>query len=60
MRKDVLREFGAAERTLKPPINEMFADVYKNETLHLQRQRAELDAHLRDYGDHYPLDNFKQ
>ena len=59
VRKDVLREFGAAERVLKPPISEMFADVYRNETEQLQRQRAELDAHLREYGAHYPLENFK-
>ncbi|KAI6187616.1 2-oxoisovalerate dehydrogenase subunit alpha [Aphelenchoides besseyi] len=59
VRKDVLKHFSAAEKVTKPPIDEMFADVYKEETKQLQSQRNELHSHLADYGEHYPITSFK-
>lgn len=43
----------------KPPIEELFNDVYDHITPNLVEQRAELKAHLRKYGDKYDLATFK-
>jgi 2-oxoisovalerate dehydrogenase E1 component alpha subunit len=51
--------FSQAEKMHKPPINEMFEDVYKNKTAHLKRQQAELTEHLKIYGKNYPLNQYK-
>ncbi len=56
-RKDVLREFAAAEKVKKLPPQELFNDVYAEMPEHLQRQMKEMDRHLEKYGSHYPLGN---
>jgi len=59
IRKEFLTSFSEAEKVSKPPIHEMFEDVYKVKTKHIQKQQDELDAHLAEYGEHYPLKNYK-
>lgn len=54
-----MTSFSKAEKTSKPPIDEMFADVYKEPTKHLRKQQAELHAHLKEYGQHYPIGDYK-
>ncbi|KAI1721718.1 dehydrogenase e1 component domain-containing protein [Ditylenchus destructor] len=60
VRKEVLRATNSAENTTKQPVNEMFADVYKEMPEHLKKQRKELEEHLKVYGEHYPLDKFEK
>ncbi len=43
----------------KPPIDELFNDVYDFIPKNLEEQRAELKAHLKLYGKEYELEQFK-
>lgn len=43
----------------KPPIDELFNDVYDFIPNNLQEQRRELKEHLQKYGKEYELDQFK-
>lgn len=43
----------------KPPIDDLFTDVYEKLPPNLVEQRAELKEHLRLYGSEYDLDGFK-
>jgi len=58
-RKEVMAAFSNAEKKLKPNINEMFTDVYKEVPPHLQEQQAHLEAHLKTYGSEYPLNKYE-
>ena len=49
-----------ASEVKKPPIDEMFNDVYDQLPVHLQRQRKDLREHIKRYKDHYPLDKHEQ
>jgi 2-oxoisovalerate dehydrogenase E1 component alpha subunit len=49
----VLRALETAERRAKPPLHEMFEDVYHTKPPHILRQEAELHAHVAKYPDHY-------
>ena len=40
-------------------IDELFTDVYDSVPAHLEQQRAELRAHLEQFGEHYGLDTFQ-
>lgn len=51
--------FSQAEKTIRPPISDLFSDVYKEPTKLLKKQQAELDEHLKEYGKHYPVDSYK-
>ncbi|NXX87414.1 ODBA dehydrogenase, partial [Urocolius indicus] len=55
----VLEAFEQAERELKPNPQLLFSDVYRELPPNLRRQRAELERHLRRYGEHYPLRLFQ-
>jgi len=59
VRKDFMASFNKAEKTTKPPIRDVFEDVYKVNPPHIQKQQDELVAHLAEYGHHYPLKNYK-
>jgi 2-oxoisovalerate dehydrogenase E1 component alpha subunit len=54
-RKAVLVAMTAAERKPKPGVEDLFTDVYGDETLpaHLAEQREALKAHMAKYPDHY-------
>lgn len=56
--KQVLEAKTKAERESKPHIDHLFTHVYDNIPPHLQEQRAELYAHLKKYGDKYPLKQY--
>jgi 2-oxoisovalerate dehydrogenase E1 component alpha subunit len=58
-RQAVLAAMRVAEAAKKPPIDDLFRDVYDQVPLHLQRQQAQLREHLAKHGDKYGLDNFQ-
>lgn len=43
-----------------PPIDYLFTDVYKEMPKHLKEQREQLWEHLKEYGEHYNLNEFKK
>lgn len=60
IRKEVIDIVFQTEKLLKPPISNLFTDVY-DQMSDLQRdQLAELNEHLQNYGEHYPIKNFKE
>jgi 2-oxoisovalerate dehydrogenase E1 component alpha subunit len=50
---NVMKAMEQAERRPKPPLEEMFQDVYQEVPPHLQRQEAELHEHIAKYPDRY-------
>lgn len=56
LRKEILVEFGKAEKRLKPSPSCLFTDVYDEVTDHLKRQNVEMENHVMAYKEHYPLD----
>jgi len=58
LKKDVLSALVTAEKKKKPSIESMFDDVYDVLTPELERQKAELMDHLKQYGKHYNMDQF--
>lgn len=56
IRKDFLVEFSAAEKRKKPPIEEMFTDVYHEMPWNLQEQKEELRQLLVEHPGNYPID----
>lgn len=59
MRKDVLTEFGNAEREKRPPIRSAFEDVYEEVTEEAQAQMKELRRILETYPDEYDLRQYE-
>src|SRR5687768_10135304 len=55
-REDVLQALQRAEAEKKPPVDEMWTDVYDELPPHLVEQKEELQTHLAKYAEHYPLD----
>ena len=53
---EVLNKMKLAEKTAKPPIEDLFTDVYDQVPPHLQAQRRELFDHLERYKEFYPID----
>uniref|UniRef100_A0A915DE15 2-oxoisovalerate dehydrogenase subunit alpha n=1 Tax=Ditylenchus dipsaci TaxID=166011 RepID=A0A915DE15_9BILA len=58
LKKEVRKAFASAEKALKPAVESMFEDVYKETPKHLLEQKEELFAHLAEYGEHYPLNKY--
>jgi 2-oxoisovalerate dehydrogenase E1 component alpha subunit len=52
-RVQVLSAFNKAEARKKPPVADLFSDVYAEMPKHLQEQKAQLDALIKKYPDHY-------
>ncbi|GAX21827.1 2-oxoisovalerate dehydrogenase E1 component alpha subunit [Fistulifera solaris] len=52
-RKDVVKAMEQAERRPPVPMRELFTDVYHEMPLHLQRQQAQLEAHVKKYPEKY-------
>ncbi|KAL3895062.1 MAG: hypothetical protein SGCHY_004919 [Lobulomycetales sp.] len=59
-RKDVLQAFNDAEKLEKPPVEEMFNDVYAELTPGLKRQKAELERLMEAYPTAYDASGFKK
>ncbi|ODQ65463.1 putative 2-oxoisovalerate dehydrogenase alpha subunit [Nadsonia fulvescens var. elongata DSM 6958] len=63
-KKDILKCLQIAERTKKPPLSEIFTDVYfdnggKELQPHLKEQKEELDEILAQYRSWYHLEDYK-
>ena len=58
-KKKVMECFVKAESKQKPPIEELFNDVYDEWPQNLKEQYAELIDHLKNYKEHYPIKNFE-
>jgi 2-oxoisovalerate dehydrogenase E1 component alpha subunit len=59
IKKEVLRAFAVGEREKKPPIGELFRDVYEEETEEVRGQREELRRVLREHGGEYDVEEFE-
>jgi len=59
-RKEVIAAMRKAESQKKPPIKDMFEDVYDVVPPHLLEQQQEINAHVQARAKHYPLDDFYQ
>lgn len=59
IRKDVLKAFAQAEREKRPPLREMFEDVYEELTEDLKAERKELGRILDAYPHEYDIDEFE-
>ncbi|RKP11646.1 thiamine diphosphate-binding protein [Piptocephalis cylindrospora] len=52
-RKAVLSEFSQAEKRAKPPISDLFTDVYDELTPALKEQQQEMERLVREYPEYY-------
>ncbi|EEH47430.2 uncharacterized protein PADG_03514 [Paracoccidioides brasiliensis Pb18] len=59
VRKAVLREFSAAEKEKKPPLREMFNDVFEKVPESTEAQKAELKRILQTYPAEYDLHEYE-
>lgn len=58
LRAETLRAIAQAETRPRPPLNQLFVDVYKNMPPHLVEQQQDMLAHLDKYPGQYGLDAF--
>ncbi|KAK4883248.1 hypothetical protein RN001_006567 [Aquatica leii] len=54
-RKDILTAFDAAEKKSKPHWSELFNDVYQEIPDHIRKQMEEMQQHIEQYKDQYPI-----
>lgn len=59
IRREVLKAFGQAEREKKPPLREMFEDVYKEMSEDGKADRKELGRILDTYPEEYDIEEFE-
>lgn len=52
-RRDVVKAMEQAELRAPVPLQELFTDVYQEMPPHLQRQKAQLEAHVKKYPEKY-------
>lgn len=52
---DALKE---AEKAKKPPVSDLFNDVYDQMPKNLLEQKEELEALLNEYREFYPINDF--
>jgi 2-oxoisovalerate dehydrogenase E1 component alpha subunit len=53
IRNEVLTQLRLAEQQPKPPVEEMWTDVYHDIPPHLQEQKKELEEHMQKYPEYY-------
>lgn len=53
----VIQAMEKAEKRAKPPLHEMFEDVYEKKPSHILKQEEELLEHIKKYPEHYLNDN---
>lgn len=56
IKKEILAAFDRAEKRPKPPVTEMFADVYDQMPPRLEKQLKSMKEHVEKYKSEYPLD----
>lgn len=56
--KEVMQAIVVGEKLLKPPVQDLFRDVYKDMPPRLEEQMRETLEHIKEYGEHYPLNLF--
>ena len=59
VRKEIMAAVVKAEKILKPDVENLFTDVYKEMPDHLREQYNDLIEHVKLYKEHYPK-NFEQ
>lgn len=59
VRKQVLAQLNQSEKIPKPDWREAFQDVYHEMPRHLKEQMKQMEEHIEQYGEHYPLKDFK-
>ncbi|RMZ81643.1 hypothetical protein DV737_g2387, partial [Chaetothyriales sp. CBS 132003] len=59
IRKEVLREFAAAEKVKRPPLRDMFTDVYADIIPEQRAQMKELQRVLNKYPKEYQVSSFE-
>ncbi|KAI9803571.1 MAG: hypothetical protein M1825_001914 [Sarcosagium campestre] len=59
IRRKVLKAFGEAEKEKRPPLREMFTDVYENVTEEATDHMQQLERILDEYPDEYDVDQFE-
>ena len=59
IRRDVLKAFGEAERQKKPPLKDMFTDVYEELTEESKGHMRELGRLLDEYPGEYDVSEFE-
>ncbi|ESO94690.1 hypothetical protein LOTGIDRAFT_202459 [Lottia gigantea] len=57
-RKLVMKSFAEAENRKRPNPEEMFNDVYDILPKHLEEQKNEMKAHVKQYKENYPLEHY--
>lgn len=58
-RKDVMNAMKKAEKIQKPNLYEIFTDVYDDMPQILKDQQRQLEEHLHNYKNEYPVDRFQ-
>ena len=59
IRKDILKAFSAAEKEKKPPLRDMFTDIYEELSEESLGQIEEMRRILEKYPDEYNVDEFE-
>lgn len=59
LRKEILQAFSRAEKTKRPPIKDLFTDIYEEPSEDLKEQMAELKSILEKYPEEYDLDSYE-
>ncbi|KAJ4679630.1 hypothetical protein HRR93_002588 [Exophiala dermatitidis] len=59
IRKEVLREFAAAEKVKKPPLRALFEDVYEEITPEARAQMQQLKELIEKYPNEYDVSQFE-
>ena len=54
-RKDILAAFNRAESRKKPPIDDLFTDVFDELSIPLKEQQAEMRENIKQFPTHFPL-----
>lgn len=57
-KKEVLQNIKEVEKIPKPPVSDLFTDVYKDMPAHLKEQMTYMLNHVQHYKEGYPVDLF--
>ena len=54
-----MNAFKASEATKMASISTIFENIFDRVELNLQRQMKELNEHIRQYREHYPISSYE-